>query len=197
MLEKIFCLVGASASGKDMLVKQMQEILDIPKAISYTTRPPRKGEIDGIHYHFQSAEDMLHGFLNDRFAEYYETKGKEVDEQGEVFENTWYYGFTKAELEKAPYVFAIITPDGLEQIQKIYGNKVVSIFVSAKEDIRLERAMSRTKGDEAEILRRFEADKKDFEKFTADYIVYNNGDITEAIKGLRRIIMMETSIKTN
>lgn len=197
MLEKLFCLVGASGAGKDMLAEQIHRTLDIPKAVSYTTRPTRESELNGIDYNFISKEEFFIKLGNKEFAEFYETKGKEVNEQGEVFENTWYYGFTKEELEKAPYVLAIITPDGLEQIEQIYGDKIVSIFVSANENIRKERALNRTKGDEAEIERRFISDRKDFANITCNYIVYNESDIKEAVKDLRHIILIETSLKAH
>jgi len=48
-------LVGASASGKSTLQKAMIEHSEnLKKVVTYTTRPPRKGEKNGVDYHFVS-----------------------------------------------------------------------------------------------------------------------------------------------
>ena len=47
------CLIGKSCSGKDTVTKELIS-MGYEKIITYTTRPQRNGEIDGIHYHFIS-----------------------------------------------------------------------------------------------------------------------------------------------
>ena len=49
-------LVGASASGKTELAKQLYQTYGYKKCITTTTREPRKNEVDGIDYHFLSQE---------------------------------------------------------------------------------------------------------------------------------------------
>ncbi len=48
-------LVGKSASGKDTIQKELIK-MGMKAVVSYTTRSPRKGEIDGIAYHFITKE---------------------------------------------------------------------------------------------------------------------------------------------
>ena len=56
---KIFCIMGKSSTGKDTLYQRLldREDLKLQQIVSYTTRPIRAGEIDGIEYHFCTQEE--------------------------------------------------------------------------------------------------------------------------------------------
>ena len=51
---KIFCLIGKSSCGKDTLYKRILSNGSLPlkTLVSYTTRPARIGETDGVEYYF-------------------------------------------------------------------------------------------------------------------------------------------------
>lgn len=50
-------LTAPSGTGKTTLCRRvLQEVRDLKLAVSYTSRPPRRGEIDGVDYHFVSRE---------------------------------------------------------------------------------------------------------------------------------------------
>ena len=51
---KIYCLIGKSGSGKDTAFGELmnQNIPDLERVVTYTTRPIREGEKDGVQYHF-------------------------------------------------------------------------------------------------------------------------------------------------
>ena len=51
-------LCGPGASGKDHLKRQF-EAKGFRKSISYTTREPREGEVDGVHYYFVDEQKFL------------------------------------------------------------------------------------------------------------------------------------------
>ena len=53
----ILVLVGASGSGKTTLANAL-EAAGIPKLVTTTTRPKRKGEVEGKDYHFRAMSDM-------------------------------------------------------------------------------------------------------------------------------------------
>ena len=55
---KIICVIGKAAVGKDTLVNELLKDNQYRKAISYTTRPKRAGEIDGKDYYFISLEEF-------------------------------------------------------------------------------------------------------------------------------------------
>jgi guanylate kinase len=87
---------GPSGSGKSTVIARLLALGDLPLhlSVSATTRPPRPGELDGVHYHFWSeerfAEEVRHGgFLEEaRVHGYrYGTLKREVDtpkEQGRI-----------------------------------------------------------------------------------------------------------------
>lgn len=54
----IVCIVGPSGSGKTTVARFMEKALDIPMLVSYTTRPMRDGEIDGIDHYFVTEGQM-------------------------------------------------------------------------------------------------------------------------------------------
>ena len=51
-------LVGKSASGKDTVKKELIK-MGMKAVVTYATRPPRNGEIDGVTYHFITKEEFL------------------------------------------------------------------------------------------------------------------------------------------
>ena len=53
---KIIYIMGKSSSGKDTIYKKLKENLDVNTYVMYTTRPIRKGEIDGVTYHYITDE---------------------------------------------------------------------------------------------------------------------------------------------
>ena len=57
---KIFCLMGKSSSGKDTIFKEINEDkdLDLKPIISYTTRPKRINETNGVEYFFINKDDL-------------------------------------------------------------------------------------------------------------------------------------------
>lgn len=65
----VFC--GPSGSGKSTLVNRLMK--DFPNkfgfSVSHTTRKPRPGEVDGVHYHFTNKEDMINAIKGGKFLE--------------------------------------------------------------------------------------------------------------------------------
>ncbi|CAB4219155.1 Gmk Guanylate kinase [uncultured Caudovirales phage] len=158
-MSKRIILVGKAASGKDFLRKKFED-RGFKYAISYTTRPPREGEIHGKDYFFMTrpqAQDMIDT------GEFYEW----------VAFNNWIYGTTVDQFEKDD-VF-IMTPTGLAHLSDEARKESLVIFFDIDEEIRRKRMLGRNMpGDSVE--RRLEADRKDFENFTNYDIKITNHD---------------------
>lgn len=185
-MRKIFVVLGKASTGKDSLVKILNHELEMPMAISFTTRPKRETEKDGVEYNFITREKFMEYRNSNALVEFTQYKIS----SGE----TWYYGLTKEELEKNEYAVVIVNPYGLQQIKKLYGDKVVSILIDADADTRIKRYLGRdSMNDEkvAECCRRFLADKEDFKELQVDYSIKNNGEIITAYEKLRTIIKNE------
>src|SRR5688500_18454815 len=67
----LFIVAAPSGSGKTSLVKALLEREPaIHLSISYTSRAPRPGEVDGVHYHFVSRDKFEEMAANGEFFEY-------------------------------------------------------------------------------------------------------------------------------
>ena len=73
---KIIVISGASGVGKSTVLKKvMAARQDLVFSVSATTRPPREGEVNGVHYHFISRENFLEMIRCGEFLEYDEHHG--------------------------------------------------------------------------------------------------------------------------
>ena len=67
----LFVITGPSGAGKGTVLKQVIQSLDsLYFSVSATTRNPREGEVDGVHYHFLTKERFEELIAGDRFLEY-------------------------------------------------------------------------------------------------------------------------------
>ena len=84
---KTFIVAGPSGVGKGTVLKKLFEKYDMYYSVSATTRSPRPGEVDGVHYHFLSVEEFRAMIAEDALLEhaeyagnYYGTPKRYVDE---------------------------------------------------------------------------------------------------------------------
>jgi guanylate kinase len=149
-------IVGPGGSGKDFLRKKMVE-RGFTYGISFTSRPPREGEEEGVDYFFRD-EDFFK--LN-----------KEIFLEIQVF-NGWFYGISKGEFESKNLF--ILDPKGVKSLSKEERSKSFVIYINPEESIRLERLKKRNDADSVE--RRIIADRKDFLNFSDYDIIISNED---------------------
>lgn len=143
-------LVGKSCSGKDTTLKELIKI-GYESVVTFTTRSPRPGEVDGIDYHFITKEDFLAKEQDGFFAE---TTSYNVA-SGE----TWYYGSAIKDLTDDKVM--IVNPEGLKKIKKLTSLNPVAFYLMADEETIWNRL--RQRGDDAaEARRRLNADDMDF-----------------------------------
>jgi guanylate kinase len=73
----VFC--GPSGVGKGTLIQLLMERYPNDQfgfSVSHTTRPPRPGEVDGVHYHFTTVPQIQQDIQDNKFIEYAEVHGK-------------------------------------------------------------------------------------------------------------------------
>lgn len=188
--KKIFALLGYMSTGKDTILKQVLKDLDVVKPIiSTTTRPMRKGEVEGVEYYFINDKDFFERGTDFVEQRAYHTK---IEENGIEKDATWRYGIERAELEKDDYLIVIVDSIGFKELKAYVGNnKIVPIFITAPQEEIKARALAR--GDlEAEVDRRLKDDYERFMPFRV-HTVYNeiknnNGRLDEAIREVEVII---------
>lgn len=143
-------LIGKSCAGKDTIQKELIK-MGMESIVSYTTRPPRQGETEGVEYHFISKEEFLEKERQGFFAE---TTSYNVA-TGE----TWYYGSAVEDLTNDKVI--IVNPYGLSQLKKLYSLNPISFYITSSEETIWNRL--RERGDNAaEARRRLKADDEDF-----------------------------------
>ena len=161
-MNKRIILVGRGGSGKDFLRRKL-ESKNFKYAVSYTTRPPREGETDGIDYFFinQSTANLM--INRDEFFEYVEFNG-------------WIYGTTRSQwMQESDERVYIMTPTGLSHVNEEDRTQCFVIYTNPAREIITKRLMGRNMpGDN--LKRRVEADDKDFENFSNYDIQITNPD---------------------
>ena len=163
---KLIVVSGASGVGKGTILSLvMAKRKDLRFSVSATTRPPRPGEIDGVHYYFVTKE---------RF--------EEMIAQGEFLEydahNAHYYGTPRTQAEEKMaigHVLLDIEPKGAAQVRKAMPEATL-IFIMPPSMEELERRL-RGRGDtpEDQIAMRLERAVWEMEqRHWYDHVVVND-----------------------
>lgn len=188
---KIYCVMGKSCSGKDTVYRRLTERHpELHVVVSYTTRPIREGEQDGVEYYFVDREKM-----------------KEMQAAGKIIElrsyNTilgvWnYFTADDGQIDLSRYSYLIIgTLVSYEAMRDYFGNEsLVPLYVEVEDGTRLERAIGRERKQEKpqyeEMCRRFLADAKDFseEKLKKAGVVkrFINTDLEQCLEEIETYI---------
>ena len=154
-------LVGESASGKSSIEKYLADNCGYNKIVSYTTRQPREGEVDGVDYHFITRSQFRRLTEQDFFAE-------------TAIYNNWYYGVAKKDCTNDKV--AVLTPHGLRQVSKIEDINIISFYINVPRRDRLIKILQR--GDDIEeSYRRNLSDVGMFDGIwdEVDYVINNDG----------------------
>jgi guanylate kinase len=187
-MSTVFIISAPSGSGKSTLVKRLME-MDMARAerrlqfsVSFTTREPREGEVEGEHYYFISAEEF------ERLRE-----ADELLEWAEVFGN--YYGTSRAIRRKAEAagkdLILDIDVQGAAQLKQRL-NQAVSIFILPPSRQVLESRLRNRSSDSDEVIqRRLEEASNEIEEFGKyDYLLIND-NLDASFEQLRGIILAE------
>lgn len=175
----LYIISAPSGAGKTSLISKLLENLnDAEMAVSHTTRKPRKGEIDGKHYHFIDADEFLNGVHNNEFLEH-----------ANVFGN--HYGTSKKAVDDllitGKDVILEIDWQGAQQVRKLLP-EARSIFILPPSRSELEKRLRGRGQDSDDVIKgrlsQSCEDMKHYDEF--DYVVIN--DIFEiAVRDLESI----------
>lgn len=179
----LIVLSGPSGSGKGTIIKSLlQQREDTVLSISVTTRAPRPGEEDGVHYFFRTREDFEELIRRNALLEFAEYNGN-------------YYGTPEEAitgwLNQGKNVLLEIEVQGAEKVMD-FRSDLVSIFITIPSMAELERRL-RDRGPETEdkIRGRMEVARRELTRaFRYDYVVLND-EVELAVKRINTIIDAE------
>jgi guanylate kinase len=179
----LFVVSAPSGAGKTSLCRAITGSLeDLTHSISYATRKPRPGEIDGRDYYFVSQERFRDMIQAGDFAEW-----------AEVHSNL--YGTSRRVLDdlisKGLDVILDIDTQGAKQIKAKYDTAVFIFIMPPSLDILEERLRNRKSDHEDEIRKRMQRSREEIRDYAMyDYIIVNR-DFDRALTELRSIVISE------
>ena len=179
----LYVVSAPSGAGKTSLCRAITDSLeDLTHSISYTTRKPRNGEIDGRDYHFVSQERFQAMINAGDFAEW-----------AEVHANL--YGTSRRMLDdmisKGIDIILDIDTQGAKQIKSKFNSAVFVFIMPPSLDILEERLRNRKSDHEEEIKKRMRRAREEIRDYAQyDYIVINR-DFDRALTELRSIVIAE------
>ena len=186
---KIFCIIGKSSTGKDTIYRFLleQKELKLKKIVTYTTRPMRAGEQDGVEYFF----------CDDIRAEELEAAGKVIELRAyHTIYGVWKY-FTVDDGQVDFGKESSIVTSTVEQYLKLreyYGKEnVVPIYIEVEDGERLERAIARERQQVTpkyeEMCRRFLADAADFSEEKLKEAQITRRFVNDSLEGVEKEIV--------
>ena len=181
---KLIIISAPSGTGKSTIIGRIIDdpALRLEFSISATTRSPREGEVNGVHYHFLSVDEFKDAITNDGLVEY-----------EEVYPGR-FYGTLKSEIariqEKGNNAILDIDVKGGVNVKRMYGDNARSIFIMPPSIETLRQRLLSRATDSIEAINQ-RVDKAAFEltfsdKFDKQVV---NDDLDKAVEETRQLIL--------
>ncbi|RJQ52786.1 MAG: guanylate kinase [Nitrospiraceae bacterium] len=179
----LFVISAPSGAGKSTLCRELlRKVSRLKLSVSYTTRPPRKGEVNDVHYTFAGEKKFMNMIHKGEFAEWAKVHGN-------------FYGTSLRRLKKISKegydILLDIDVQGAGQLRKTCRSAVYIFILPPSLKILKQRLADRKTEDEETISMRLERAKdeiaghKDY-----DYVIIND-KLERAYRELESIIIAE------
>lgn len=179
---ELIIISGTTCAGKGTIInKLLNENDNLCLAISYTSRPIRPREVDGVDYYFVSREEFENKIKNGDFLEYACVRYGE------------YFGTPKKEvidlLNEGKDVILEIDVQGAEIIKQKFPN-ILTIFILAPsmEEIK-RRIINRKTETKEQIIERFKTAYKEINEVNKYNYVVINDDVDKCVEKVKSIII--------
>ena len=177
---QLIVLSGPSGVGKGTVLKKyLETATNGVVSVSATTRSPRPGEENGIHYHFIDRETFKEWVNKGEMLEYTEYNGN-------------YYGtplkMVNEMRDKGKNVILEIEVDGAAQVKKACPEAILVFIMPPSINILRMRLTNRNTEDAETIEKRLAIAKTEFQKaYDYDYVIVNDV-IEKAVNSLKAIV---------
>lgn len=181
----LFIISGPAGSGKGTIVSRVRELAPFDFSVSATTRSPRPGEVDGVHYHFMTKAD-------------FEAK----IEAGEMLEHAKYvdnyYGTPKKPVDDTlaagKNIILDIEVQGALQVKEKMPEAIMIFVIPPDYETLVSRIRGRGTETEEVIQKRMTQARLELESFHRyDYVVINEtGGVEKAAENVLDIMKSET-----
>ena len=177
---RLFVVSGPSGVGKSTLLKKARKDLpNLSYSVSLTTRAPRKGEVDGVHYHFVSRPEFKERVERGEMAEWAEVVGNLYGTSALVLEER---------LAQGDDVLLEIEVQGAHQIKKRFKQAVFIFIMPPSWEVLESRLRGRGTEEEEVVRRRLELAKAELDQaHWYDHQVVND-DLERAAMELVRLM---------
>ena len=179
----LIVLSGPSGVGKGTLCKALRsQTTSIQYSVSATTRAPREGEIDGVHYFFKTREQFEHMIANNALLEWAEYVGN-------------YYGtpaqYVRDNLEQGKDVILEIEVQGAQKVRELFPEGIFIFLLPPSLDELRNRIVGRGTESEETINQRMKAASDELALLSNyDYAVVND-DLDAARARVESILTAE------
>src|SRR5229473_684780 len=179
----LFIVSAPSGAGKTTLVERVvEQTPHLKMSRSYTSRPARQGEIDGVDYNFVTEHRFEAMVAAGEFLEWADVFGR-------------LYGTSDADtrrvLTAGEDVVLVIDVQGARQVRR-RGVEAVTVFVMPPSYAALERRLrGRSKDSEEAIQRRLQVAREEVASFEEYGFIVINDELTAAVDRLRGIVIGE------
>ncbi len=179
----LFVVSAPSGAGKTSLCRAVTGAVEnLTHSVSYTTRKPRPGEIDGRDYFFVVQERFQEMLDAGDFAEWAEVHSNLYGTSRRVLENM---------VSKGVDIILDIDTQGAKQIKTKCDSAVFIFILPPSLDILEERLRNRKSDQEDEIQRRMGRSREEIKDYRMyDYLIINR-DFDRALAELRAIVIAE------
>jgi guanylate kinase len=177
---KVFVITGPSGVGKGTLIRSLVDRMpSLDLAVSATTRPPRRGEEDGVAYHFLARDEFERRVAADEFVEWAEYSGNR-------------YGTLRAELDRrledgVPVLLEIELQGARQVREKMPAAVQVFIAPPSRETLRT-RLVGRGTDTPEQVKRRLETADAELAAQPEFKHVVVNDRLEDAVDALARIV---------
>nr|WP_276599684.1 guanylate kinase [Nannocystis sp. SCPEA4] len=174
-----------SGAGKTTLCRRLrEEFPQIRFSVSYTTRPPRPGEVHGREYFFVDRDDFTAMVARDEFAEYALVHGNNYGTSAALVRDA---------LASGTDLLFDIDFQGGRQLRRSFPHDVVLVFILPPSLGELQRRLEARNTDAPEVIeRRLRVARDELSHYGEyDYVIVND-DLDRAYAALRAIYIAET-----